>query len=93
MAVWREHMIKVNGYNEEFLGWGHEDSELMLRLLKSGVRRLDVRGWALCYHLWHMPVKRTNIPAGSELLAAVPDGQLACQKGLNQHLPAVARAG
>jgi glycosyltransferase involved in cell wall biosynthesis len=86
MAVWREHMIKVNGYNEEFAGWGREDSELMLRLLNNGVPRLDVRGWALCYHLWHMPASRTNTAAESQLLAAASERRSACDKGLNQHL-------
>jgi cellulose synthase/poly-beta-1,6-N-acetylglucosamine synthase-like glycosyltransferase len=91
MAVWREHMIKVNGYNEEFVGWGREDSELMLRLLNSGVARLDVRGWALCYHLWHMPASRSNLAAENQLFAAASDGRSACQKGLDQHLAALAR--
>ena len=88
MAVWREHLIRVNGYNEEFLGWGREDSELMLRLLHAGVRRLDVRGWALCYHLWHMPASRAHLRANDQLLAASADGRSVCQKGLKDHFPA-----
>ena len=53
LAIWRADLIRVNGYNEDFVGWGREDSELAVRLTNSGVRRLDVRGWAVCYHLWH----------------------------------------
>ena len=51
LAIWQADLIRVNGYNEAFTGWGREDSELAVRLMNAGVRRLDVRGWALCYHL------------------------------------------
>jgi glycosyltransferase involved in cell wall biosynthesis len=92
MAIWRQDIIKVNGYNEEFVGWGREDSELMLRLLKSGVARLDVRGWALCYHLWHMPISRPNV-SESQLKAVANDGRSVCQKGLDQYMAEPATAG
>jgi glycosyltransferase involved in cell wall biosynthesis len=94
LAVWREQMIKVNGFNEEFKGWGREDSELMVRFLRNGYPRLDVRGWALCYHLWHMPAAHNTHSADNQLRAAAADGRSACLKGLDQYLaaPAVAHA-
>jgi GT2 family glycosyltransferase len=86
LAVWREHLAKVNGYNEEFTGWGREDSELAARLLNNGVLRMDVRGWALCYHLWHAPMDRSKVPANDQLLAqAVAEGRQTCRVGLSQH--------
>lgn len=39
MAFWRSDLIRVNGYDEEFRGWGGEDSELATRLNNSGVRQ------------------------------------------------------
>jgi glycosyltransferase involved in cell wall biosynthesis len=87
LAIWREHLVQVNGYNENFVGWGREDSELAVRLMNSGIRRVDVRGWAICYHLWHPPASRTSLPANDELLA---QAQLAktirCSVGLDHHL-------
>lgn len=86
MGVWRADLAKVNGYNEEFTGWGREDSELAVRLMNSGVQRLDVRGWALCYHLWHSPLSRTQLPANDQLLAAaVTERRQSCMVGLSQH--------
>ena len=86
LGIWREDLAKVNGYNEEFTGWGREDSELAVRLINSGVLRLDVRGWALCYHLWHPPLSRSQLPANDQLLAAaVAEGRKSCQLGLSQH--------
>ena len=76
-------------YNEAFIGWGREDSELALRLMNTGVRRLDVRGWALCYHLWHPPASRGNLDVNDRLLAqAQREGGTRCGHGLDQHLPA-----
>jgi len=47
LAIWRADLLAVNGYNEAFIGWGREDSELSLRLMNRGLQRIDVRGWAL----------------------------------------------
>ena len=86
LGIWREHLAKVNGYNEEFTGWGREDSELAVRLINNGVLRMDVRGWALCYHLWHTPMDRSKVPANDQLLAAaVAEGRQTCHVGLSQH--------
>jgi glycosyltransferase involved in cell wall biosynthesis len=95
LAIWREHLAKVNGYNEEFTGWGREDSELAVRLLNNGVLRVDVRGWALCYHLWHPPLSRSHLPANDQLLAAaVAEARKSCRLGLSLHpVPAVRSRG
>lgn len=86
LAIWREHLVNVNGYNEEFTGWGREDSELAVRLTNNGVLRIDVRGRALCYHLWHPPLSRSSLPANDELLdAAIAEGRKSCLVGLSQH--------
>jgi glycosyltransferase involved in cell wall biosynthesis len=87
LAIWREDLLAVNGYNEAFVGWGREDSELALRLMNNGLVRLDVRGWALCYHLWHTPVSRADLSANDRLLAEAAAAQSrACALGLSQHL-------
>jgi glycosyltransferase involved in cell wall biosynthesis len=88
LAIWRNDVLRVNGYNEAFVGWGREDSELAVRLMNQGVRRYDVRGWALCYHLWHPPASRAGLPANDELLAqAQRDRVTRCTVGVSQHLP------
>lgn len=88
LSLWRDSLVRVNGFNEAFVGWGREDSELAVRLMNLGVRRLDVRGWALCYHLWHPPASRAGLPANDQLLAeAQRSGILRCELGLAQHLP------
>jgi glycosyltransferase involved in cell wall biosynthesis len=88
LGIWREDLVHVNGYNEAFVGWGREDSELCLRLMNQGVRRLDARGWAVCYHLWHPPANREGLPTNDDLLAAaIAQRATRCANGLQQHQP------
>ncbi len=87
LGIWRGDLVRVNGYNEAFVGWGREDSELCVRLMNRGVRRLDARGWALCYHLWHPPASRIGLPTNDKLLAAAIEKRATwCANGLHQYL-------
>ncbi len=52
-SVCRSDLIAVNGYNEEFEGWGKEDSELGLRLQFNGVRIRNLRNKVPQFHLIH----------------------------------------
>ena len=89
LGIWRSDLVRVNGYNEAFTGWGREDAELASRLVNSGVRRVDVRGWVLCYHLWHPPASRAGLAVNDHLLASAQNvGAKTCELGLSQHLPA-----
>jgi glycosyltransferase involved in cell wall biosynthesis len=86
-AVWRADLVRVNGCNEAFTGWGREDAELAARLMNAGVRRMDVRGRALCYHLWHPPADRAGLAANDELLTqAIQESRQRCEQGLDSHL-------
>lgn len=53
MAFWRDDAIGVNGYDEEFKGWGHEDTDFTMRLHRNGVKKRNLRYAALIYHLRH----------------------------------------
>lgn len=86
-SLWREDMLRVNGYNEAFTGWGREDSEFAARLMNAGVRRLDLRGRAVCFHLWHPPASRGQLPANDGLLEKTIREKIArCERGLDGHL-------
>ncbi len=55
VALWREDYERVNGYDENFVGWGCEDRDLQLRLSRRGVRFVPSMSWTLTHHLWHPP--------------------------------------
>ena len=46
-------VVKVNGYDEFFEGWGFEDSDLVIRLIHLGVKRKEGRFAVPVLHLWH----------------------------------------
>jgi predicted glycosyltransferase involved in capsule biosynthesis len=53
LAVWRSDLELVNGFDESFQGWGHEDSDLVVRLFNAGVMRKEGAFATEVYHLWH----------------------------------------
>lgn len=55
IGLWREDYQRVNGYDENFEGWGCEDDDLRLRLRRAGVRTASILRWTRTYHLWHPP--------------------------------------
>jgi glycosyltransferase involved in cell wall biosynthesis len=60
MAIWRKDFLAVNGFDEAFEGWGFEDTELALRLINLGRRRIKCYFGIPVIHLWHPPSKRRN---------------------------------
>ena len=53
LGVWKKDFIRVNGFDELFEGWGFEDSDLVIRLIHSGVMRKEGRFAVSVLHLWH----------------------------------------
>lgn len=60
VAIWRKDYEAVNGFDESFIGWGHEDADLFVRLLHLGIKIKDGRFAAPVYHLWHKINDRGN---------------------------------
>ena len=59
VGVWRSDYERVNGYDENFHGWGCEDDDLRYRLRRAGVKIRTILGWTRTYHLWH-PIHATQ---------------------------------
>lgn len=53
MGVWRSDFEAINGFDESFVGWGHEDADFVLRLHNFGVVRKNGFCATEVYHLWH----------------------------------------
>lgn len=53
LAFWKSDFVKVNGYNNDLKGWGHEDIELAARFVYAGLIQKKVKMMAVCYHLYH----------------------------------------
>lgn len=87
MAYWRNDLIAINGYNENFVGWGREDSEFVVRLLNNNIKRQDLRFGGVAYHLYHNENSRNNLNDNDQRLELAIKNQVRyCEHGLNQHL-------
>lgn len=58
MALWRSDFERVDGFDESFVGWGHEDADFVLRLHHAGVKRKNGFCATEVYHLWHSEAVR-----------------------------------
>lgn len=86
MAFWREDVIRVNGFNEEFHGWGREDSEFVARMLNAGVLRKCLKFGGSGFHLYHPENTRSNISNNDEILAHTVTGKkTVCERGIKQY--------
>ncbi|PIE57779.1 MAG: family 2 glycosyl transferase [Desulfobulbus propionicus] len=86
-AFWKEDCLAINGFNEEFVGWGREDSEFTARLLNIGVRRQSVRFRAIGYHLYHKINTRDRLAVNDGILReTISQKRVWCEKGIHQYL-------
>lgn len=87
MGLWRDDLLAINGFNEDFIGWGSEDRELTVRLHRLGRRKKFVIGRALQFHLDHPATSRARTADNGAVLARVrSEATTRCAAGLDQHL-------
>jgi glycosyltransferase involved in cell wall biosynthesis len=85
-SFWKEDFIQVNGYNEEMVGWGKEDTELSVRMINSGVIKKQVKFNVNCYHLNHKTAKRDGLNINNNILSkAIKEKKTSCTKGIKQY--------
>jgi glycosyltransferase involved in cell wall biosynthesis len=68
LSAWRDDLIRVNGLDESYEGWGLEDSDLVIRLLHAGVKHKSARYAAPVFHLWHREQDRLHLPENQKRL-------------------------
>jgi glycosyltransferase involved in cell wall biosynthesis len=68
MGVWRADFARVDGFDESFVGWGHEDADLVLRLHHAGVLRKNGFCATEVFHLWHREASRNQESQNAQLV-------------------------
>jgi glycosyltransferase involved in cell wall biosynthesis len=53
MAVWRKDLLTVNGFDNEFVGYGCEEVDLERRLKLNGIMLKSMRGRGCLFHMYH----------------------------------------
>lgn len=62
MACWRADAIRIGGFDESMVGWGHEDADFVFRLQQSGLKRKS--------GAWATEVLHLDHPVGDQSKAA-----------------------
>ncbi|MFZ0826786.1 MAG: glycosyltransferase family 2 protein [Verrucomicrobiia bacterium] len=87
MAFWRDDLVAVNGFDEDYSGWGiGEDSDVGTRLYHLGRPRKFVYAHAVVYHLNHPPPPRGHVPGSqTRLQETIQSKKIRCERGLDQY--------
>lgn len=88
ISLWKDSYIAINGYDESFSGWGHEDADFFIRLLHFGIKIKDGRLAVPVYHLWHKFNDRSNEQSNLKLLYSrvVDDNFIKAIDGIDKYL-------
>lgn len=71
LALWKQDFLDVNGFDESYVGWGYEDSDLIVRMLRNGVHRKLGRFAVSVLHLWHPENDRSHASENLARLHAI----------------------
>ena len=86
LSVWREALVRVNGLDETYEGWGLEDSDLVIRLLHAGERHKNARFATPLFHLWHAEQPRDALGRNAARLEKIlRSDRLRAERGLDQY--------
>ena len=84
MSLARADLLRVNGYDENYRGWGNEDGDLRERLKRVGVWPKSIWTKALVYHLDH-PVDPTRKDRARNLAySRRPDIPVVAARGIHK---------
>lgn len=88
LGVWKQDFLTVNGFDEQFEGWGYEDSDLVIRLLHHGTKRKEGRFAVPVLHLWHRQNDRSHHDSNYQRLLQRVDTPdlIRIERGVDQYL-------
>lgn len=83
MSFWKQDLLDVNGYDEDFVGWGREDSDIVIRLIKKGCFRKKIKLAAIQYHIYHKENDKKNLEENHRLMEiAMKEPSFRAKKGI-----------
>lgn len=53
IGAWKKDLLKINGFDERFIGWGDEDHDLGNRLSALGLGLRTIEPSNIIVHMWH----------------------------------------
>lgn len=87
MSFWKDDYIKINGYDESYVGWGCEDQDFGNRLQRLGLKKSYLKFAGIVYHLWHEDKHMYNLDNNKKYEKEQNEkGAIRCEKGIDQYL-------
>lgn len=87
MSFWRKDFMKINGFNEDLVGWGIDDSEMIQRLHNIGIKGKRLKYSGIVYHIFHKEQSKSHIEINNEIEKQTTEKKLTfIEKGINQYL-------
>lgn len=83
-SFFKKDFLKVNGFNEDFVTWGREDSEFIARLYNSGIKRKNLKFAGIQYHLYHKEGS-SNSKNDAILQKAIDEKIKFCKNGVDKY--------
>ncbi len=94
LALWRDDYTRIDGFDETFDGWGHEDADFVARLHATGLVRVDGYWATEVLHLWHREAKRdTESKNRQRVVERLRRGRAEARAAHGLHHPLRARDG
>ncbi len=88
LSIWRNDLLLVNGFDEEYEGWGGEDSDLCVRLYNNRIRRKMIYGRSRVYHLNHEEEDKSQAQERFKRLdKTIKEKKRVCIRGLTNKGP------
>jgi glycosyltransferase involved in cell wall biosynthesis len=86
LSAFRDDLLRMNGLDESYTGWGQEDSDLVVRLIRFGIVNKSARFSAPVLHLWHKENDRTHLEENKHRLQQVLNAtHIRALKGVDQY--------
>lgn len=85
MSYWKEDAFAINGYNEDFVGWGYEDFDFAQRLLNKGVYSKRIKQAMIQFHIYHNEAPKGNTAVGDAIQIKTAQQKIVrCTNGLEK---------
>lgn len=83
ISYWKKDAYTINGYNEDFIGWGYEDYDFAQRLLHAGVVSKRIKYAAIQFHIYHKEATKGNTTQGDKIQIETQTKRLVqCKNGI-----------
>jgi len=84
-SIYKSDIEKINGFDNNFVGWGREDSDFVVRFLNSGGKRFNLKFNAIAYHIYHNENSRKSLEENDKRLKnSIENRVTVCSNGLKE---------